>query len=253
MKVALAARRPEIWRRSRQETAREDLCLQCDRARAVAKLFADVEARPRGARRRRLQCELSHARSAYRSCSRRSRESIEVSAFAGFLVAQEAAKRMLPQASRRDHFHRRLREREGLCAVGAVCHGQIRAARPGAEHGAGTVAAGHPRWPCRDRRRHPQRAPARSAGQARQHARSRRHCAELSRSFAAAAQRVGLGDRIAALGGAILNPPSGGTAQRRLRGSRRRFTLSLVSAISPLSVRSIWASARPTTAPSITR
>ncbi len=36
----------------------------------------------------------------------------------------------------RDPVHRRLRERQGLCPVRALRDGQVRVARPGAEHGA---------------------------------------------------------------------------------------------------------------------
>ena len=61
------------------------------------------------------------------------------------------------RTARRDPVHRRLGERQGLCAIGAVRDGQVRAARPRAEHGARTVAAGHPRRAFRDRRRDPQR------------------------------------------------------------------------------------------------
>ncbi len=43
-----------------------------------------------------------------------------------------------------------------------VRDGQVRAARSGPEHGARTVAAGHPCRAFRHRRRHPQRGPARS-------------------------------------------------------------------------------------------
>ncbi len=65
--------------------------------------------------------------------------------------AQHAAAR-----HRRDPVHRRVGQREGLSAVGAVRDGQVRAARPGAEHGARTRAEGHPRRAFRHRRRHPQ-------------------------------------------------------------------------------------------------
>ena len=93
----------------------------------------------------------------------------------GFLVAQAAVKRMLPRRPRRHPVHRRLGEREGLCAVGALRHGQVRAARAGAKHGARTGAAGHPCRAFRHRRRHPQRAPPGAARQAGFAARSRRH------------------------------------------------------------------------------
>ena len=61
-----------------------------------------------------------------------------------------------------DPVHRCIGQREGLPAVGAVRDGQVRIARPGAEHGARTVAAGHPRGAFRHRRRHPQRHTSRS-------------------------------------------------------------------------------------------
>ena len=62
--------------------------------------------------------------------------------------------------ARRDPVHRRLRQRQGLSAIGAVRDGQVRAARPGAEHGARIVAAGHSRRAFRHRRRHSQRGAA---------------------------------------------------------------------------------------------
>ena len=83
-----------------------------------------------------------------------------VSAYAGFLVGQQAARHMLPRGIGRDPVHRRVGQREGLSALSAFRDGQVRAARPGAEHGARTVAAGHPRGALRDRWRHPQSAAA---------------------------------------------------------------------------------------------
>ena len=70
------------------------------------------------------------------------------------------------EQARRDPVHGRVGEREGLCAIGAVRDGQVRAAGTGAKHGARIVAAGHPCRAFRHRRRHPQRHPARSAGEA---------------------------------------------------------------------------------------
>ncbi len=72
-------------------------------------------------------------------------QAISVSAFGGFLVAQQAAKRMLPNAPWRDTVHRCFRQRQGLSAIGAVRDGKIRAARSGAEHGTRIVAAGDSR------------------------------------------------------------------------------------------------------------
>ena len=67
-------------------------------------------------------------------------KTLAVSAFGGFLVAQEAAQAHAAARPRRDPVHRRLGEREGLCAVGAVRHGQVRAARARAKHGARACA-----------------------------------------------------------------------------------------------------------------
>ncbi len=80
--------------------------------------------------------------------------------------------------SRHDPAHGRLGQREGLCAIGAVRDGQVRAARAGAEHGARAAPAGDPRDPRGGRRRHPRRRAAGAGGQARQHARPGRDRAD---------------------------------------------------------------------------
>ena len=71
--------------------------------------------------------------------------------------------------ARRDPVHRRVRQRQGLPAIRTLRDGQVRAARPGAKHGARIVAAGHSRRTFRDRRRHPQRrcAPSPRTGRTR--------------------------------------------------------------------------------------
>ena len=102
-------------------------------------------------------------------------KAIEITAFGGFLVAQAAVQAHAAARPRRHPVHRRLGQREGLCAVGALRHGQVRAARAGAEHGARIVAEGHPRRAFRHRRRHQERAPRRAARCAGFAARSRRH------------------------------------------------------------------------------
>ena len=135
-------------------------------------------------------------------------QAITVSAFGGFLVAQQAAKRMLPQQARRDPVHGRLRQREGLRAVRAVCDGEICATRAGPEHGARIIAARHSYRAFCHRWRHSQRRPRRARRQAGFHARSRRDCVELLERAAAAAQRLGLGGRIAAVGGEVLRRAS---------------------------------------------
>ena len=96
MKVALAARRPDNLVALGQETgAKTFACDATDRG-AVVKLFSDVEA-ALGAP------DVVIYNASYRTRSPlidlvpdEVAKSIEVSAFAGFLVAQEAAKRMVP-------------------------------------------------------------------------------------------------------------------------------------------------------------
>ena len=75
-------------------------------------------------------------------------------AYGGFLVAQAALAAHGRARARRAVLHRRLGERQGLCRVGALRHGQVRAARPGAEPGARVRAEEHPRRALRHRRRH---------------------------------------------------------------------------------------------------
>src|SRR5450756_830230 len=116
-------------------------------------------------------------------------QAIAVSAFGGFLVAQQAAIRMLPN-------------KHG--AIRAVRDGQIRAAWPGPEHGARTLAAGHSCGAFRHRWRHPQCGSHRGRGPSGFDARPRRHCRELLERAAAATQRLGLGNGAAALGGEVL-------------------------------------------------
>ena len=150
MKVALAARRADNLAALAKETGAKSFCLRRDQTRRRDQAFCRCRSRLRRARRRRLQCELSHPRPVCRACPGRGREVDRgyrlrrLPGGAGGGQAHAAAK------PRRDLFHRRFGEREGLCPVGAVCHGQIRAARPGAEHGARACAARHP---CRAYRR----------------------------------------------------------------------------------------------------
>ena len=85
---------------------------------------------------------------------------IAVSAFGGFLVAQQAAKRMLPHRRGAILFTGASASVKGYRAVGAVRHGQIRVAWPGAKHGARVLAARHSCRAFRHRWRHPQRRAA---------------------------------------------------------------------------------------------
>ncbi|CAA9268364.1 MAG: Short-chain dehydrogenase, associated with 2-hydroxychromene-2-carboxylate isomerase family protein, partial [uncultured Acetobacteraceae bacterium] len=104
----------------------------------------------------------------------------------------------------RGAVHRRVREREGLPGLRRLRHGQVRAARAGAEHGARAGAQGHPRGALRHRRRHPQFAAAGRGRLAGQHAGPGRDRAELPPRARTGPQRLDLGDRAAALGGEVL-------------------------------------------------
>jgi NAD(P)-dependent dehydrogenase (short-subunit alcohol dehydrogenase family) len=61
--------------------------------------------------------------------------SIAVNTFGGFLVAQQASRRMLPNRHGAILFHRRISERERLSAVCSLRDGQVRIARSRTEHG----------------------------------------------------------------------------------------------------------------------
>ena len=87
------------------------------------------------------------------------RQALMVNAFGGFLVAQQAARRMLKNEGGRDLLHRRVGERQRLREVGAVRDGQVRLARSRPESGARAWTARHPRRPFRHRRRHSRPAP----------------------------------------------------------------------------------------------
>jgi hypothetical protein len=86
------------------------------------------------------------------------KRAIEISAFGGFLVSAAGGQAHAAQVAWRHLPDRRHGGREGLCALGHLRHGQVRAARARAIDGARAVAQGHPCRPLRDRRRHPSRA-----------------------------------------------------------------------------------------------
>ena len=130
---------------------------------------------------------------------------IAITAFGGFLVSQQAAKRMLPQG------------RGAILLTGATAgvkglrllrlrlrHGQVRPARAGAVDGPRTIAAGHPCRPFRHRRRHPQLRSPNAGEHPRQHARAGCDRGDLLARDAAASQRLELGGGGAALGGEVL-------------------------------------------------
>ena len=206
MKVALAARRAANLAALAQDTGAKTFTCDATNRDQVLKLFADVEAAV-GApdvvvynasyRTRGPFAGLDPAEVA---------KSIEVSAFGGFLVAQEAVKRMLPNAHGAILFTGASASVKGYAqsapfamgkfALRGMAQSMARELSPQGIHVAHIVVDGGIRS---------ERRPD-SAGQARQHARSRRHRADLPASAAAGQERLGLGDRAAALGREILNP-----------------------------------------------
>ena len=134
IKVALAARSTADLADLAKETGSQLFICDASKRGDVEKLFADLDAgfgppeivvynpsyRTRGAFIELDPAEVEKA--------------LIVTAFGGFLVGQQAAKRMLPKTPRRHPVHRRLRQRERLCAVGAVRDGQVRSAGLGAKH-----------------------------------------------------------------------------------------------------------------------
>ena len=158
IRVALAARQIEKLGALCHETGARAFACNATDADEVERLFGMVE-REIGAPDLVVYNASGRARGAFTDLVPADvAQAIAVSAFGGFLVAQQAVKRMLPNRARRDPVHRRFRQRQGLCPIGAVRDGQVRAARAGAEHGARIVAAGHPCRAFRHRRRHPQRS-----------------------------------------------------------------------------------------------
>ena len=157
MKVALAARSAAKLAEFAEATGARTY--NCDAARRdeVEALFAQLDSRGQCARCRRLQSELPRARAVDRSRSGRGREDHchfrlrRLPGGAGGGAAHAA------EEPRRAAVHRRVGQRQGLCAVGCVCHGQVRAARPVAKPGARTGSARHPCRAFCHRRRHQER------------------------------------------------------------------------------------------------
>ena len=123
-------------RRARQGDRRGCDRRRCDQARCRQGAVRRGRPYARGARRRSVQRQLPHARAVPRSRSRRGREDAcrvvvrRVSGRPGGGQAHGGRRRG------RHLLHRRLGQREGLCAVRAVRHGQVRPARPRAIDGA---------------------------------------------------------------------------------------------------------------------
>ena len=78
----------------------------------------------------------------------------EMGCFAGFLMGREVAKAMVPRGRGTILFTGATASVRGSAGLLGLLRRQARAARAGAEHGARARAAGHPRRPRGDRRRH---------------------------------------------------------------------------------------------------
>ena len=82
----------------------------------------------------------------------RARETLLILSYGGFLVAQAAARRMLPKGRGHDPADRGIGERQRLSAVGRVRHGQVCTAWPCAIACPRAVAQRNSRRPLRHRR-----------------------------------------------------------------------------------------------------
>ncbi len=171
LKVALAARRAANLAPLAQQTGAKTYVCDATNRGDVAKLFADVET------------ALGSPDVVVYNASYRTRgpfveldpdevaKSLQVTAHAGFLVAQEAAKRMLPHHHGAIFFTGASASVKGYAQSAPFAMGKFALARSGAKHGPRTLAAWHSHRPCGGRWRHQERSAARPAGQARQHAR----------------------------------------------------------------------------------
>ena len=84
-------------------------------------------------------------------------KALMVTAYGGFLVGQAAARRMVARRQGAIFFTGASASVKGYAQSAPFAMGKFALRGLGAEHGARTVAAGHPRRAFRDRRRHPQR------------------------------------------------------------------------------------------------
>ena len=204
IRVALAARRPD--KLTALCDAIEGHAFTCDAADSdqVARLFEALEtslgppdvvvynasARARGPIVDLIPAEVERA--------------LTVSAFGGFLVAQQAARRMLQKRHGAILLTVGIGERQGISGVGSVRHGQVCSSRTRPKPGTRARATGHPRGAFRDRRRYPEGRFNGAIGHPRFNARSRCHSRHLFPRTSAASQRLDLGSSAEALGGDIL-------------------------------------------------
>jgi NAD(P)-dependent dehydrogenase (short-subunit alcohol dehydrogenase family) len=201
LNVALAARRTDKLAALCAETGARAHACDAASPESVAALFAALEAAPdvvvfnASARVRGAVAELDPAEV---------RRALDITAFGGFLVAREALRRMLPRGEGALLLTGATAGVEGLRQLGRLRDGQVRAARPGPGAGARGIARRHPRRPFRDRRRYRECRAFSAGGSAGQPAGPGRDRRDLLARDAPAPQRLELGGRIAAVGGAVL-------------------------------------------------
>jgi len=184
--IALAARRAGDLAALAQETGGKAFACDATKETEVAKLFAEVEA-AFGAPDVVVYNASYRTRGPFVDLDPTEvQRSLIVTAFGGFLVAREAAKRMLPNHRGAILFTGASASVKGYPQSAPFAMGKF-ALRGLAQSMARELSPqGHSRGPYRDRRRYSQRQPRGARRQARQHARSGCNCADLSRSVATA-------------------------------------------------------------------
>ena len=141
IKVALAARSTADLADLAKEIGAPTFTCDATQARRRGEAVRRSRRRLRRAGDRDLQPELPHARADGRARSGRGREDADGLRLRRLPGGAAGGQAHAAEEARLHRVHRRVREREGLCAVGAVRDGQVRAARAGAEHGARAAPA----------------------------------------------------------------------------------------------------------------
>ena len=223
MKMALAARSiDKLAELCAQTGARAYPCDAADPAQ-VEKLFDSV-ARDPGEPTVVVYNASARVRGPIESLDpARVKEALAVSAFAGFLVGQQAARRMLPRGAGTILFTGATASVKGFPHSASFAMGKFALARPGAIHGQRAGAEGHPRGACGDRRRHRvELREDRGGARRRPLPRSRRHRPDVPASASAAPQRLDLGGRGAPLDRDLLSPGSCASPRQEPRYEPRR-------------------------------
>ena len=228
LKIGIAARNVDKLAPLAAETGAERFAVDASDPAAVAHLFEEADARL-GTPDVVLYNASARAPGPIAELDPEAvRKAVEISAFGGFLVTQQAARRMIPKGHGAILLTGASASVKGYPLSAAFAMGKF-ALRGLAQSVARELGPqGYPCRPFRDRRRSAQRpaaGPERTAGQ---HARSRRDRPDLSGGIAAAAQRLVPGGRVAALGRDLLRARHLNEESRRGseghvgRGDRRR-------------------------------